>query len=403
MEAEMDTQQTTQDFQQLKEGADQYIKRRNLRLLANHRKELRNFTRAEASGYLGIDAKTLDKYVAHAEIDPRRHDDSQWSIDIEEMYRVRDLLPDALRKEVKFERSAKQSAQVIVIQNQKGGVGKTVSAATIASGLATEFHQEYRIGLIDMDGQATLSMYYAPEAAQEGCLSVGDLMMRNFDLDDGETYEQAVSEAFLPTTIPNLRILPASQTDRAIEGWFHEQVFTQQLPSPYSILSGIIDAVKDEFDIIIIDTPPSLGYATYNAYFAATSVVFPLSITENDIDATCSYFSYIPQVWALLKNAEHDGYNFMKILLTNHKDGSTTTELMNSLYDHFAPYLYSKEFKNSEAIRQSSSLLSTVFDMSKSEYPKSKSTFQTAQQNSYEVTSQIQRDIHNVWREQEQA
>jgi len=399
----MDTQQTTSNFQSLKQGADAYIKRRNQRLLANHRKELRNFTRAEASVYLGIDAKTLDKYVTAADIDPRRHEDSQWSIDIAEMYRVRDLLPEALRKEPKFSRSEQQSAQVIVIQNQKGGVGKTVSAATVASGLATEFHQEYRVGLIDMDGQATLSMYYAPEADQEGNLSVGDLIMRNFDLDEGETFEQAVSEAFLETTIPNLRILPAAQSDRAIEGWFHEQVFSHKLPSPYSILAEIIDAVKDEFDIIIIDTPPSLGCATYNAYFAATSVVFPLSITENDIDATCSYFSYIPQVWALLANANHDGYDFMKILLTNHRDSSTTTELMNSLYDHFAPYLYSKEFKHSEAIRQASSLLSTVFDMSKSEYPKSKSTFQTAQQNGYEVTSQIQRDILNVWREQEQA
>ncbi|MCG9569065.1 ParA family protein [Vibrio chagasii] len=399
----MDTQQTTSHFQSLKQGADTYIKRRNQRLLANHRKELRNFTRAEASTYLGIDAKTLDKYVTAAEIDPRRHEDSQWSIDIAEMYRVRDLLPEALRKEPKFSRSEQQSTQVIVIQNQKGGVGKTVSAATVASGLATEFHQEYRVGLIDMDGQATLSMYYAPEADQEGNLSVGDLIMRNFDLDEGETFEQAVSEAFLETTIPNLRILPAAQSDRAIEGWFHEQVFGHKLPSPYSILAEIIDAVKDEFDIIIIDTPPSLGYATYNAYFAATSVVFPLSITENDIDATCSYFSYIPQVWALLANANHDGYDFMKILLTNHRDSSTTTELMNSLYDHFAPYLYSKEFKHSEAIRQASSLLSTVFDMSKSEYPKSKATFQTAQQNGYEVTSQIQRDILNVWREQEQA
>lgn len=399
----MDTLQTTTTFQQLKEGADGYIKRRNQRLLANHRKELRNFTRAEASAYLGIDAKTLDRYVTATEIDPRRHEDSQWSIDISEMYRVRDLLPENLRKDPKFSRSDKQKTQVVVIQNQKGGVGKTVSAATIASGLATEFHQEYRVGLIDMDGQATLSMYYAPEAEQEGNLSVGDLMMRTFDLDEGETYQDAVSEAFLETTIPNLRILPASQSDRAIEGWFHEQVFSHTLASPYSILDEIIDAVKDEFDIILIDTPPSLGYATYNAYFAATSVVFPLSITENDIDATCSYFSYIPQVWALLANAQHEGYDFMKILLTNHRDSSTTTELMNSLYDHFSPYLYSKEFKHSEAIRQASSLLSTVFDISKSEYPKSKATFQTAQQNSYEVTSQILRDLLNVWREQEQA
>lgn len=285
----MDSMQTTETFQVLKIGADAYIKRRNQRLLSNHRKDLRKFTRAEAFTYLDIDAKTLDKYVATADFDPRRHEDSQWLINIEEMYQLRDLLPENLRKASKFKRSDNQKMQVIVIQNQKGGVGKTVSAATIASGLATEFHQEYRVGLIDMDGQATLSMYYAPEADLEGCLSVGDLMMNNFDLDEGETLEQVVSNAFLPTTIPNLRILPASQSDRAIEGWFHEQVFGQKLTSPYSLLNTIINAVQDEFDIIIIDTPPSLGYATYNAYFAATSVVFPLSITENDIDATCSY------------------------------------------------------------------------------------------------------------------
>ena len=398
----MDTAQTTQMFQELKCSADQYVSRRNQRLLANHRKELRNFTRAEAYTYLDVDAKTLDRYVAMADIDPRRHTDSQWSINIEEMYQVRDLLPPNLRKEPKFKRDGTLNTQVIVIQNQKGGVGKTVSAATLASGIATEFHQEYRVGLIDMDGQATLSMYYATEADLEGNLSVGDLMMKNFDLDEGETFGQAVSEAFLPTTIPNLRILPASQSDRAIEGWFHEQVFSHGIASPYSILSDIIDEIRDEFDIILIDTPPSLGYATYNAYFAATSVVFPLSVTENDIDATCSYFSYIPQVWALLANAEHEGYDFMKILLTNHRDSSSTTELLNKLDEYFGSYLYSKEFKHSEAVRQCASLLSTVFDMSKSEYPKSKGTFQSAQQNAYEVTSQLMRDILSVWRNEEQ-
>lgn len=397
----MNSRETAKTFQVFKQSADNYIKRRNQRLLADHQKERRNFTRAEAANYLGIASNTLDKYVKQTNIDPKRHEDSQWSVDLQEIYELRALLPENLRKEKKFQRTSSQKTQVIVIQNQKGGVGKTVSAATIASGLAAEFHQELKIGLIDMDGQATLSMYYAPEAELEECLSAGDLITNNFELDEGETIEQVISDAFLPTTISNLRILPASQADRAIEGWFHEKVFNQELDDPYSLLANIIKKVEHEFDIIIIDTPPALGYATYNTYFAATSVIFPLSITENDIDATCSYFSYIPQVWALLENANHQGYDFMKILLTNHRDSSTTTDLMNSLHNHFGQYIYSKEFKNSEAIRQCSSLLSTVFDMSKSEYPKSKATFQNAQQNCYEVTSQVLRDIMNVWRNQE--
>lgn len=396
----MNVEKTDTSFQQLKGGADRYIKRRNQRLLRNHRKEVRNFTKAEAANYLDINVRTLDKYTNLAGIDPRRHDDAQWSINLEEIYSIRNLLPEELRKEPLFVRDNGMKPQVIVVQNQKGGVGKTVSSATIGSGLATEFHQGYRIGLIDMDGQGTLSMYYAPESAQEGCLSVGDLITGNYELEDGETVREAISDSFLQTTIPNLRILPASQSDRAIEGWFHEKLFKGEIESPYSLLANIIKEVESEFDIIIIDTPPNLGYATYNAYFAATSVVFPLSVTENDIDATCSYFSYIQQVWELLRNADHPGYDFMKILLTNHKDSSTTTELKNGLSDSFSQFIYSTEFKNSEAVRQASSLLSTVFDMSKSEYPKSKVSFQVAQQNGYEVTSQLHRDIVDVWRNQ---
>ncbi len=399
--AENKISSTDNAFSKLKSGSELYIHNRNRRLLHNHKKDLRVFTRSEATLYLDINARTLDKYCEQLEIDPRRHEDSQWLLDIEEIYKVRDSLPVELRKQQPFKRTDKQDLQVIVIQNQKGGVGKTVTAATLASGLATEFHQQYRVGLIDMDGQCTLSMYYAPEAAIEGEMSVGDLIMGNYDLDEGETLKEAVSAAFLPTTIPNLRILPAAQSDRAIEGWFHSAVFEQKLDSPYTLLKQIIDEVKDEFDIIIIDTPPSLNYATYNAYYAGTSVIFPLSATENDVDATCSYFSYIPQVWALLKNANHPGYDLMKVLLTNHKESATSTELQNKLDDSFSEYLYSTEFKHSEAIRQASALLSTVFDMSKSEYPKTKTTFQIAQQNAYEVTSKIHRDIVQVWREQD--
>lgn len=391
---------TSSTFLELQEGAIQYKSRRNQQMLINSSKSLRNFTRAEASAYLSLDPKTLDKYVSNLGIDPRRHDDAQWSIDIKELYLVRDSLPSELRKEQHFKRSEGQSCQVIVVQNQKGGVGKTVSAATIASGLATEFHQEFKIGLVDMDGQATLTMYYATESALDGCLSVGDLMMGNVELDEGETLKEAISGAFLKTTIPNLRILPASQSDRAIEGWFHEGISSKKIKKPYEILANILDEVKDEFDIIIIDTPPALGYATYNSYYAGTSTIFPLTANENDIDATCSYFEYIPHVWSLIMNSGHQGFDFIKILLTNHRDSSTTTERVNALTDSFSSYIYSKEFKNSEAVRQSSTFLCSVFDLSKSEYPKSKGSFQLAQQNAYEVTSQVLRDLQKVWKSQ---
>ena len=391
---------TDRDFYNLSVGATNHKEARNKRLLSNNQKQLRNFTRNESKDYLGVHAATIDKYTKLANIDPRRHDDSQWSLDLEEIYKVRDLMPQDLRKAEKFNRGSNQKLQVIAIQNQKGGVAKTATAATLASCLATEFHQEFRIGLIDMDAQATLTTFYATKSEALGELSSGDLITGNYELDEGETKQQVISNAFLPTTIPNLRILPAAQSDRALDNWFHEQVINNKIENPYSILKNIINEVESEFDIIIIDTPPSLGFPTYNAYYAATGIIYPLGVTESDIDATSSYFEFIQQVWAILKKAGHPGFDFMKMLLTNFKEGSTTTTgLMTGLCDDFSDYLYSKEFKASEAVSNCQASMATVFDMSKSEYDKSKSSFLKAQVNGYEVTSQVYRDIAKVWRE----
>jgi len=123
-----------------------------------------------------------------------------------------------------------------------------------------------------------------------------------------------------------------------------------------------------------------------------------MQVAENDIDATCNYFKFIPELWELIDDHGHTGYDFMKILLTNHKTSSSTTTLQNKLSNVFGSFIYSREFNNSEAIKECSRLVSTLFDISKSEYPgRTKSVFQKAKDNAYEVTSQVYRNIVDVW------
>lgn len=50
-------------------------------------KEVRNFTRTEASSYLDVNARAIDKYCQRLNIYPRRHEDSQWSVDLNEIYK----------------------------------------------------------------------------------------------------------------------------------------------------------------------------------------------------------------------------------------------------------------------------------------------------------------------------
>ncbi|MDW2320167.1 AAA family ATPase [Vibrio sp. 1159] len=399
----MNTTETRIYINELSEAASEYLSKRE----EVYTKEPRYFTRVEATDYLGVNAKTVDKYVNQLGIDPKRFDDAAWLVSIDEIYRVRDKLrEEKLIHDSKFVRGNRK-LMVLAVQNQKGGVGKTVSATTIASGLATEFHDEFRVGLIDLDPQRTATSYYPPsEYNEEGNMvpcpdywSAGDLLKGNYELEEGESYEQFVSDCFLSTTIPNLRILPASQSDRGVEAEFHSKLAKGTLKKPYMILQDIINAVEDEFDIIIIDTPPSMTFATINAYTAATSVLFPMQLDQNDIDATCGYLQFLDEVWTICEDNNHPGYDFMKILYTNVKAQSNASTLLdNEFSKYFSNYISSTQFNNSEAIKECSRLLSTVFDISKSEYSgKTKAPFQHAKTNAFTVVSGVYKEFNAIW------
>lgn len=386
---------TRANIEELKLVADSYIQERN----EFYPKEPRTYTRQEAIDYLSIDGKTLDSYVKELNFDVRAREDMQWSMTIAELYDFESKLPQKLRKHRKFTRKPNQKCQVIMMQNQKGGVGKTVCAATIASCLSAQFQENMRIGLIDLDGQATLSMYYAKDAQADGEFSVGDIIRGNYKLDEGEVFEDLVKESFLPTTIPNLRILPALQSDRSLEAWFHRM--QSKLDNPYGQVKKIIDAVQDDFDIIILDTPPSLSFMTYNGYFAASSVVFPLAANENDIDATCNYFANLPEVWDLLEEHGHEGYDFMRLLITNYRSSVSSSSLLNRLTSSFSKWLYPAQFKHSEAIQLCTSMLSTIYDVTTCRYPKTKRALNDARTNALEISSQIYHDIQATWSKQD--
>ncbi|WP_419238302.1 ParA family protein (plasmid) [Photobacterium leiognathi subsp. mandapamensis] len=346
---------------------------------------------------LNVTGPTLDKYVKSCGINPKQFDESAWCITIDQLFQLREHMPLAKRKAKKFVRGDKK-LQVIPIQNQKGGVGKTILSTTLASGLATEFYQNYRVGLIDLDGQATASMYYVDEFGD--FLSAGDLITNRYKLKEGQTKQQLISSAFQETPIPNLRILAAAQRDRGVDTWIHQSMTKGDLKDPYTLVSDIIANVEDEFDIIIIDTSPSMQFTTVNAYMAATSIIFPIGATENDIDATAGFFQYISSLGDLLQSRGHKGFDFTKLLLTNYRDDPAAVEARAKLDNYYDDLLYSTEFRHSAAIRHCSAMLSTIFDISKSEYPRTKLTFQKAVDNAFAVINRIHTDIDKVWRNQ---
>ena len=147
-------------------------------------------------------------------------------------------------------------ARVIAVANQKGGVGKTTTSVNLGACLAT---LGKRVLLIDIDPQGnTTSGIGINKADVRHCIY--DVVINDI----------AASEAILPTTIDNLKIIPATIQ---LAGAEIELVPTI---SREVRLRRAIQPLKNQFDYVLIDCPPSLGLLTVNALTAADSVVIPI-------------------------------------------------------------------------------------------------------------------------------
>ena len=146
--------------------------------------------------------------------------------------------------------------KIISFSNQKGGVGKTTSAINLATYVALE---GYKVLLVDFDPQGNATSGFGVEKNQ--------LQINCYDVLMGECEAQQVITL---TMVENLSILPCNIDLAAAE------VELVSLVARESTLKRAIEPIKDNYDYIFIDCPPSLGLLTLNALVASDSVIIPI-------------------------------------------------------------------------------------------------------------------------------
>jgi chromosome partitioning protein len=146
--------------------------------------------------------------------------------------------------------------KILTVVNQKGGVGKTTTTVNLATSLAAI---DKKVLIIDLDpqGNATTGMGIEKNSFEA---TIYDILIKETD----------INEVILGTEIERLDIIPSNIELSAAEMELND------IDSRHFTLSKRLQNLKTEYDVVLIDCPPSLGLLTVNALICASSLIIPL-------------------------------------------------------------------------------------------------------------------------------
>ena len=207
--------------------------------------------------------------------------------------------------------------KIIAVTNQKGGVGKTTSSINIAASLAAT---KRKVLLVDLDPQGN---------ASSGCGVDKDEL--EFHMLDVLLGEKTAQECLINAEQAGIYVLPTNSDLASAEAYLLSE------DDKENRLKNALSELKDEFDYIFIDCPPSLSILTVNALVAADSVMIPMQCEYYALEGLKALLGTIEQITEHVNPDLH-----IEGLLRTMYDprNRLAVEVSNQLHEHFGDKVY---------------------------------------------------------------
>lgn len=360
-------------------------------------KTLRRFTSGEAARLMKISDSTLRKMTLAGEgPQPDVTGSGRRLYTLGQINEIRQRLASNARGRDAHtflpRRGANEHLQVIAVTNFKGGSGKTTTSAHLAQYLAL---QGYRVLAVDLDPQASLSALLG--VLPESDVRSNETLYAAIRYDDerrplGEVIRRTYFEG-LDLVPGNLELMEFEHTTpRAIEDGRRgkAEIF-------YTRIARAFDEVADEYDVVVIDCPPQLGYLTLSGLCASTSMLITIHPQMLDLASMSQFLLMTHDLLAVVREAGGRlQYDFIRYLVTRYEpqDGPQT-KVVALLRNLFGDHVLTNPMVKSTAVSDAGLTKQTLYEIGRENM--TRSTYDRALEALDSVNGEVEDLIRRVW------
>lgn len=277
---------------------------------------------------------------------------------------------------------------VLSVGNFKGGVGKTTTAIALAQGLTLRGH---KVCLIDLDPQASTTTLcgYVPDAEITDEMTVLPVVYGEQD-----TLAYAPVESYWS----NIDLIPASPSLFGADYFLPNKQSLDPSFEFWKVLDNAMKPLREKYDVIVIDTPPTLSYLAIGAFMATDGMLVPLPPETLDYASSTQYFRQFSELFSTMRRHKSIGkeFDFVSIVLSKVKASAATTEAVKTWITQTYPDLVNQhEIPETDLVKNASAVFKTIYDLSN--YDGSAKTFQRALDAFDAVVTEVEGKIQSAW------